>query len=59
MAIIRRSNSNSIYPPLQSIKITTKEGDITASPFKKVKDNNEPVNIEDIMKIYHQNNYSN
>ena len=47
------------YPPLQSIKITTNEGEVTASPFKRGKNNNEPVNIEDIKKIYHQNNYSN
>ena len=53
MAIIRRSNSNFYLSPIESIKITTKEGDITASPFKKGKDNNEPVNIEDIKKIYH------
>ena len=49
----------SIYPPLQSIKIPTNEGEVTASPFKRGKNNNEPVNIEDIKKVYHQNNYSN
>ena len=49
----------SVYPPLQSIQITTNEGQITASPFKRGKDGNESVNIEDIKKIYHQNNYSN
>ena len=52
-------NVTSIYPPLQSIQITTSEGQIAASPFKRGKDNNEPVNIEDIKKIYYQNNYSN
>ena len=45
----------SIYPPLQSIKITTNEGEVTASPFKRGKNNDEPVNIEDIKKVYHQN----
>ena len=36
----------SIHPPLQSIKITTNEGEVTASPFKRGKNTNEPVNIE-------------
>ncbi|KAI5681135.1 hypothetical protein M9H77_02362 [Catharanthus roseus] len=38
-----------IHPPCELI----------ASPFKKGKDSNDSINMEDIRKIYHQNNYSN
>ena len=48
-----------IHPPLQSFKIQTNEGEVLATPFKKGKDSNEAINIEDIRKIYYQNNYSN
>ncbi|KAI5683613.1 hypothetical protein M9H77_04841 [Catharanthus roseus] len=48
-----------IHPPLQSLRLDTPEGELIASPFKKGKDSNDSINMEDIRKIYHQNNYSN
>ncbi|KAI5681992.1 hypothetical protein M9H77_03220 [Catharanthus roseus] len=48
-----------IHPPLQSLRLDTSEGEIVASPFKKGKDSDDSIKMEDIRKIYHQNNYSN
>ncbi|KAI5663558.1 hypothetical protein M9H77_22881 [Catharanthus roseus] len=48
-----------IHPPLQSLRIDTPSGEIIASPFKRGKDNDDSIQIDDIRKIYHQNNYSN
>ena len=52
-----------IHPPLQEIRINTTKGDITASPFKKGREaessTNTNLNLEDIKKLYHQNNFTN
>ncbi|KAI5659783.1 hypothetical protein M9H77_28576 [Catharanthus roseus] len=48
-----------IHPPLQSLRLDTPDGEIIASPFKKGKDTDDSLNMDDIRKIYHQNNYSN
>ncbi|KAI5676513.1 hypothetical protein M9H77_07463 [Catharanthus roseus] len=48
-----------IHPPLQTIRLDTPDGEIIASPFKKGKDNDDSIKMDDIKKIYHQNNYSN
>src|SRR6516165_3951105 len=49
----------SVHPPLEQIKIKTPETEITASPFKKgsEKPPTESATIEDIKKVYEQNNY--
>ncbi|KAI5680673.1 hypothetical protein M9H77_01900 [Catharanthus roseus] len=53
------SQITQIHPPLQTIRLDTPAGELFASPFKKGKDGDDSVNIDDIKKIYHQNNYSN
>ncbi|KAI5664172.1 hypothetical protein M9H77_23495 [Catharanthus roseus] len=48
-----------IHPPLQSLRLDTPSGEIIASPFKKGKDTDDSIHMDNIRKIYHQNNYSN
>lgn len=48
-------------PPLEEIILTTPEGNIPAIPFKIGRNDteNSQVLLNDIKKVYHQNNYTN
>ncbi|KAK8956852.1 hypothetical protein KSP39_PZI001594 [Platanthera zijinensis] len=51
-----------ITPPLQTVQLTTPDGhDVTATPFKKGRDgpDSAPLQLDDIRKLYQQNNYTN
>ena len=51
----------SFIPPLQEIVLNTPEGNIPAVPFKigRADPENSQVVLNDIKKVYHQNNYTN
>ena len=51
----------SFTPPLQEIVLNTSEGNIPAVPFKigRADLENSQVVLNDIKKLYHQNNYAN
>ena len=52
---------SSVHPPLQNITFPYYDREIKASPFKegRVDQTDKTPNVEDIIKIYHQNNFTN
>ena len=61
MDSIKWSNNYVFYSPLQEIVLNTPEGNIPAVPFKigRADPENSQVVLNDIKKVYHQNNYTN
>ena len=51
----------SVHPPLTGLQLSVPEGEVQAAPFKNGREGNDKdsVVLEDIKKIYHQNNFSN